>query len=130
MAPGQGHDEQGFGPLFRMPGDRIEVLLTDKGYDADAIRVELAAAGLEAAIPVNSNRRLPQELAARRHPLRQHQGILSRLRRRRINQTLDILCPRRLVQTQLVQAAGTAKRRSRTEATCARCCQHSSRTRH
>jgi len=31
--------------LFRMLGDRIEALLADKGYDADAIRAEIAAAG-------------------------------------------------------------------------------------
>lgn len=50
---------QGFGPLFRMLGDRIEALLADKGYDADAIRVELAAAGVAAVIPAKSNRRTP-----------------------------------------------------------------------
>lgn len=36
---------------------RIEVLLADKGYDADAIRAELAAAGVEAVIPTKSKRR-------------------------------------------------------------------------
>ena len=50
---------QGFGPLFRMLGDRIEALLADTGYDADAIRAEIAAAGVEAAIPGKSNRRIP-----------------------------------------------------------------------
>ena len=50
---------QGFGPLFRMLGDRIEALLGDKGYDADAIRAELAAAGVQAVIPAKSNRRVP-----------------------------------------------------------------------
>ena len=49
---------QGFSPLFRMLGDRIEALLADKGYDADAIRAELAAAGVEAVIPAKSNRRV------------------------------------------------------------------------
>jgi transposase len=50
---------QGFGPLFRMLDDRIEALLADKGYDADAIRAELAAAKVEAVIPAKSNRRIP-----------------------------------------------------------------------
>lgn len=50
---------QGFGPLFRMLGDRIEALLADKAYDADAIRAEIAAAGVEAVIPAKSNRRIP-----------------------------------------------------------------------
>ena len=58
LTPGQAHDEQGFGPLFRMLGDRIEALLADKGYDADAIRAEIAVAGVEAAIPAKSNRRI------------------------------------------------------------------------
>jgi transposase len=59
LTPGQAHDVQGFGPLFRMVAHRIEALLADKGYDADAIRAEIAAAGVEAVIPAKSNRRIP-----------------------------------------------------------------------
>jgi transposase len=59
LTPGQAHDVQGFGPLFRMLGDRIETLLADRGYDADAIREEIAKAGVEAVIPAKSNRRAP-----------------------------------------------------------------------
>jgi IS5 family transposase len=66
-------------------------LLADKGYDADAIRQELADAEIEAVIPAKRNRRNPaphdrvkyrwrnrierlfskqaQKLAPRRHPL-------------------------------------------------------------
>ena len=40
-----------------MLADRIEALLADKGYDADAIREELATANVEAVIPSKSNRR-------------------------------------------------------------------------
>lgn len=57
LTPGQAHDVQGFAPLFRMIGDRIEAFLADRGYDADAIREEIAAAGVEAVIPAKSNRR-------------------------------------------------------------------------
>ena len=39
--------------------DRIEAFLADKGYDADAIREEIAKADVEAVIPVKSNRRDP-----------------------------------------------------------------------
>ena len=39
--------------------DRVEALLADKGYDADAIREEIEAAGVEAVIPAKSNRRVP-----------------------------------------------------------------------
>ena len=42
-----------------MLADRIEALLADKGYDADAIRDTLAEAGVEAVIPAKSNRRIP-----------------------------------------------------------------------
>lgn len=50
---------KGFAPLFRMLAHRIEALLADKGYDAAAIREELAKAGVEAVIPAKNNRRIP-----------------------------------------------------------------------
>jgi transposase len=59
LTPGQAHDVQGFGPLFRMITDRIEAFLADRGYDADAIREEIEAAGVEAVIPAKVNRRNP-----------------------------------------------------------------------
>ena len=59
LTPGQTHDVQGFAPLFRMIDDRIEAFLADRGYDADAIREEIAAAGVEAVIPAKANRRAP-----------------------------------------------------------------------
>lgn len=43
--------------MRRSRGGRIDALLADKGYDADAIREELAAARVEAAIPAKANRR-------------------------------------------------------------------------
>lgn len=59
LTPAQAHDIQGFGPLFRMIADKIEALLADRGYDADAVRGELAKADVEAVIPAKSNRREP-----------------------------------------------------------------------
>ena len=59
LTPGQAHDVQGFAPLFRMLAERVEALLADKGYDADAIRDTLAKADVEAVIPAKSNRRTP-----------------------------------------------------------------------
>lgn len=44
---------------MRMIADRIDALLADKGYDADAIRDKLASANIEAVIPAKSNRRPP-----------------------------------------------------------------------
>jgi len=112
LAPGQTHDVQGFAPLFRMIGERIEAFRADPGYDADAIRNEIAAAGVEAVIPAKTNRRVPaphdrvkyrwRSVIERlfnklknwqgRHPLRQNQEILSRRCRSRFNQALDT-CP-------------------------------------
>lgn len=45
--------------MFRMIAGKIEALLADKGYDAAAIREELARAEVEAVIPPKSNRRNP-----------------------------------------------------------------------
>jgi transposase len=41
-----------------MIADKIEALLADKGYDADAIREQLEKAEVEAVIPAKSNRRV------------------------------------------------------------------------
>jgi len=49
---------KGFGPLFGMLADRIDALLADKGYDADAIRQKLAKTDVEAVIPTKSNCRI------------------------------------------------------------------------
>src|SRR3546814_17586254 len=51
LTPGQAHDVQGFGPLFRMLAERVDALLADTGYDADAIRDTLAKADAAAVIP-------------------------------------------------------------------------------
>jgi transposase len=59
LTGGEAHDIKGFAPLMRMIADKIEALLADKGYDADAIREELAAAGVEAVIPAKRNRKNP-----------------------------------------------------------------------
>lgn len=128
LTPGQAHDVNGFSPLFWMITDKIEAFLANKGHDADAIRDEIAKAGVEAVIPAKSSRKSPaphdrekyrwrnlveracpmisqimrccaqqtQKLAQGRHPIRQNQRILPRLRRHRLNQTVDTLCPRNL----------------------------------
>ncbi len=38
---------------------RIEAFLANRGYDADAIREEIEAAGVEAVIPAKAGRRNP-----------------------------------------------------------------------
>lgn len=42
-----------------MIGDKIEAFLADKGYDADAIRDELAQAEVEAVVPAKDSRKSP-----------------------------------------------------------------------
>ncbi len=54
VIPGQTHDVQGFAPLFRLITGRIETFLPDRGYDANAIREQIEAAGVEAAIPAKA----------------------------------------------------------------------------
>lgn len=50
---------KGFGPLFRMITDKAKALLADRGYDADAIREEIAFHGIQAVIPAKRGRRNP-----------------------------------------------------------------------
>lgn len=49
----------GFAPLFRMLTDKVKALLADRGYDADAIREEIAFHGIQAVIPARRGRRNP-----------------------------------------------------------------------
>jgi transposase len=103
-----------------MIADRIEALLADNGYDADAVRDELAKTGIEAVIPAKRNRKDPAPHDARKYKWRNlierlfnklknwrrvatrydkskesylEQGVLPRLRRNRRCQTLATLCP-------------------------------------
>jgi hypothetical protein len=101
-----------------MIADKIEALLADKGYDADAIREELTKADVEAVIPAKSNRREPiahdrENIAgatsssacstsSRTGGASQHDttkpGILPRLCQSRVSPAVDTLCPRNLVR--------------------------------
>jgi transposase len=55
LTGGEAHDIKGFAPLLQMVADKIEALLADKSYDADAIREVLARADIEAVIPARRN---------------------------------------------------------------------------
>ena len=59
LTPGRAHDIQGFGPLFRMIGGRVRMLLADRSYDADAVRAEITFTGTRAVIPAKRGRRAP-----------------------------------------------------------------------
>ena len=67
--------------------DKIETLLANKWYDADALREELENAEVEIVILAKSNRR---------EPIPQDQKFQHRLRQRRGNSAIDTVCPRNL----------------------------------
>jgi transposase len=73
LTPGQAHDIKGFATLLRMIGDKVDALLADKGYDADAVREALKEIDVEAVIPSKSNRKQP--LAFDREAYRQRNVI-------------------------------------------------------
>ncbi|MCC2978257.1 transposase [Sphingomonas sp. PL-96] len=62
---GQTHDTQGFAPLIRMIPDRLDAVLADMGYDADAVCDELASADIEAVISAKNKRHHSAPLARR-----------------------------------------------------------------
>ena len=45
--------------LFRMIDERVQMLLADRGYDADAVRSDIASTGTRAVIPAKRGRRHP-----------------------------------------------------------------------
>lgn len=59
LTGGEVHDGQAFLALFRLVEEKIEALIADKGYDADAIREELRGNGVDAVIPSKINRKAP-----------------------------------------------------------------------
>ncbi|WP_428338282.1 transposase [Mesorhizobium amorphae] len=101
LTPGQTHDTPGLCPSVLDDRRPDRGAARDKGYDADAIREEIAKADIEAVIPVQQ----AQELAMRCHPIRQDQGNLPRLCRHRRCQTMDTLCPPALARTLLYHLA-------------------------
>ncbi len=59
LTPGQVHDIQGFGRLFRMIEGRVRMLLADRSYATDAVRPEITFTGTRAVIPAKRGRRVP-----------------------------------------------------------------------
>jgi hypothetical protein len=124
VTPGQAHDIQGFGPLCRMIADRVRMLLADrarhcvaeafrhrrcpcrnrrrrnKGRDPSKARPTPSSPSRPASVyaPQSSRAHVQQneELAARRHALRQDRKLILRLRLNRCSNPLDRLCPRNL----------------------------------
>lgn len=58
LTSGEAADCKAYNALIGLPERASEALLADKGYDADAIRADLAERNIAAAIPGRSNRRV------------------------------------------------------------------------
>ena len=58
LTGGEVSDVKGYGPVMAEPGPKPNVLLGDKGYDADAILADLEAKGVAAVIPAKRNRKV------------------------------------------------------------------------
>jgi hypothetical protein len=103
ITPGQAHDVTAFPALMQEIDCDPKQMLGDKGYDSEAVRGEIEQRGGEAAIPGTATRKIQhavdkalyalrnaqshrtllqlcEELTPRRHPLRQANRELRRLR--------------------------------------------------
>ncbi len=58
---GEAADCKAYDTLIALPEQAPQALLADKGYDADAIRADLASRDIQAVIPGRSNRRVKIE---------------------------------------------------------------------
>lgn len=61
LTVGEAADCEGYDALIGLFELTPDALLADKGYDADAIRADLAQRKIEAVIPGRSNRRVKTE---------------------------------------------------------------------
>jgi IS5 family transposase len=88
ITPGQAHDVTAFPALMQEIDCDPEQMLGDKGYDSEAVRSEIEQRGGEAAIPSTATRKI-QHVTPRRHPLRQADRELCRLRVACLHSHLD-----------------------------------------
>jgi transposase len=62
LTPGEVHDIKGYKSLMDEEAPPPKVMLADRGYDADAIRVDLSERGATPIIPTKTNRRVQIEI--------------------------------------------------------------------
>ncbi len=58
ITPGEAHDTTAYNALMDEAAPEPKVLITDRGYDADAIRSDVEARGDPPVIPTKRNRRV------------------------------------------------------------------------
>lgn len=70
LTPGEVHDVKGYKTLMDGHAPSPKVMLADRGYDADAIRVDLSERGATPIIPTKKNRRIQIEIDRALYALR------------------------------------------------------------
>lgn len=70
LSGGEVSDIKGYGPVMAEPGPQPNVLLADKGYDADAILADLKAKDIAAVIPPKRNRKIQPIIDGHHYALR------------------------------------------------------------
>lgn len=93
---GEAADCKAYDTLIALPEQAPQALLADKGYDADAIRADLASRDIQAVIPGRSNRRVKIE----------HDGALYK-QRNRIERMFGHLKINRAIATRYDQLAAS-----------------------
>ena len=93
---GEAADCKAYDTLIALPEQARQALLADKGYDADAIRVDLAKRNIKPVIPGRSNRRVQIE----------HDRVLYR-QRNRIERMFGHLKINRAIATRYDQLASS-----------------------
>jgi transposase len=82
---GNRHDNHQAKPLIEQLETKVDTIIADKAYDANATRTAIEAAGSKVCIPPKANRRKPatydQSLFAKRHVVENFWEVLKRLRR-------------------------------------------------
>ena len=72
LTVGEAADCKAYDTLIALPEQAPKALLADKGYDADAIRTDLARRNIQAVIPGRSNRRIKIERERALYKKRNH----------------------------------------------------------
>jgi transposase len=70
LTGGEVSDVKGYSPVMAQPGPAPNVLLGDKGYDADAILADLENRGVAAIIPPKRNRKVQSIIDGHLYALR------------------------------------------------------------
>jgi transposase len=106
LSAGEVHDTQRFGQIYHQAQEakHFERVVADKGYDSDALRLQIANNHQEAIIPSRCNRRQPAAFRPRLYRLRnQPERLINKMKNfRRVATRYDKLACMFLATVQLV----------------------------